>query len=75
MLGPIVLFALGETAGFLAVDIGGMVSPMAIVGPAASVGSLFTVIMARYVLKEAVRPELYLWSALVVAGIALLGVS
>jgi drug/metabolite transporter (DMT)-like permease len=48
---------------------------MAIVGPAASVGSLFTVIMARYVLKEAVRPELYLWSALVVAGIALLGVS
>lgn len=71
----ILLFGLLETVGFIAVTLGAQLSPLSVVSPAASLGSLFSVLLGRLLLGELVAPALYGWSIVVVSGVILLGIS
>ena len=72
-----ILVGLGilETVGFLAVDLGLMVAPMSIVAPAASLGSLLTVLVGKHWLGESVDGHHLGFAMVVVAGIVMLGFS
>lgn len=70
----VLLFGLLETVGFIAVDLGTMVAPLTVVSPAASLGSLMSVLLGRLLLGELVRPALFAWSGVVVIGVVLLGI-
>ena len=71
--GAIVLLGLLETLGFVAVDLGTLIAPVAIVSPPASLGSLLTVVIAAVWLRERVGWDRMGLAVVIVAGVVLLG--
>ena len=64
-----------EAAGFLALDLGVLVAPVTVVAPAASLSTLFTVLIAGLWLGERVGLAELACSIVVVVGVCLLGMS
>jgi drug/metabolite transporter (DMT)-like permease len=71
----IAAFGLLETVGFVSVEVGTLTAPITVVAPAASLGSLITVLLGKVWLGEAVGPRRLIFSVIVMGGVVLLGLS